>query len=141
MIASIWRNIWCVFAGKKSTLSFTFSLGYWKEIANLLFLVVSACLASHTQSDAICLHKTFAFICRQKYQLHSPLFSGDTAKTCKLPILGTLSMLGYTVTQNDSINLENTLIFICIPKINLSIHFFLSLSIILAFLSGLVHGR
>ena len=35
-IISIWRNIWCYSASKKVTSSFTFSLRYYNDIANLL---------------------------------------------------------------------------------------------------------
>ena len=37
MIVSISRNLSCLFAGNKSTLSFTFSLRYCKDTASLLF--------------------------------------------------------------------------------------------------------
>ena len=43
-----------------------FSLRYCKDIVNWLFLVLWACLATHTQSDTVILQKTFVFICRQK---------------------------------------------------------------------------
>ena len=71
----------------------TFSLRYCKDIANWLFWVLWACLATYTQSDTINLKKTFMFICRQK--INSPCFSGDIVKMCKLVILGILDMSGY----------------------------------------------
>ena len=37
MILSIWRNLWSLFVGKKSTSSFTFSLRYWQDIVNKLY--------------------------------------------------------------------------------------------------------
>ena len=37
MIASTWRNLWCLSAGKKSTLSFTFSLRYSKDLQTSYF--------------------------------------------------------------------------------------------------------
>ena len=80
MIVSIWRNLWCLSSGKKSTSSFTFCLRYSIDIANLLFWVLWVCLATHTQSDTINLKKTSACIFIQKNQLHSPHFSGDIAK-------------------------------------------------------------
>ena len=43
-----------------------FSLGYYKDIVNWLFLVLSACLATYIQSDTIVLQETFVLICRQK---------------------------------------------------------------------------
>ena len=80
MIVSIWRNLWCLSSGKKSTSSFTFCLRYCIDIANLLFWVLWVCLATDTQSDTINLKKTSAFIFIQKSQLHPPHFSGNIAK-------------------------------------------------------------
>ena len=37
MIVSIWRNLWRLSAGEKSTSSFTFSLRYCKELQNFCF--------------------------------------------------------------------------------------------------------
>ena len=66
MIVSMWRNLWRLSIANKSASTFTFSLGCCKDIANLLFWVLWACLATHTQSDTTDMLKTFAFICRQK---------------------------------------------------------------------------
>ena len=44
--------------------SFTLSLRYCKDIIKLLFWVLWACLAMHTQSDTINLQNIFVFICR-----------------------------------------------------------------------------
>ena len=56
----------------------------------------SGYLAMHTQSDTINLLKMFVFYLQTKNQFHTPCFSGDTANICKLIILGTLGMPGYT---------------------------------------------
>ena len=80
---------------QKSSSSLTFSLRYYKDIVNLLFWVLWACLSTRTQSDPINLQKTFVFICRQKINF-SPCFSEDIAKIYKLLILGTLGMPGCT---------------------------------------------
>ena len=74
-------------------------LGYCKDIANLLFSVLWACLATQNQSDTINLKTIFVFIWRQKTQVHSPRFSGDIAKLCKLLILGTLGISGYVLAM------------------------------------------
>ena len=126
-----------------------------QKLANLLFWVIWAYLATHTKNDSINLKKPLFFICKQKinfilhlsleilhgycklfifgasgmpgyahpkwyYQLvesfriylldfsylfiffylffvfiHSPRFTGDIAKICKILILGTLGMSGY----------------------------------------------
>ena len=47
------KHLWCLSTGKKSTPSFMFSLRYCKDIANLLFWLLGACLAMHTQSDTM----------------------------------------------------------------------------------------
>ena len=85
-----WRNFWRLSAAKKSNSFFTFSLRYCKDIANLLFLLIWACLALRTLLTCrkLCVHP------RAKNQLHFPSFSGDTAKIRKL-ILGNLSIPGY----------------------------------------------
>ena len=77
MIASIWRNLWCLSAGKNSTSSFPFSLRYWKDIANLLFWVHWACLAMHTQNDTTNLLKTLIFIFMPKTNFILPFPSWD----------------------------------------------------------------
>ena len=46
-----------------------FSSRYCKDIVNWLFLVLWACLATHTQNDTITLQKTSMFICMQKIDL------------------------------------------------------------------------
>ena len=53
MIVSLWRNLRRLSGGKKSTSFFTFSLTYCKDIANLLFWVLWACLAMYILSDTI----------------------------------------------------------------------------------------
>ena len=63
-----------MFTGKKSTSSFTFSLRYWGDFANLLFWILWTWPAIQNQSDTIWLKKTFVSIC----------FCGDIAKICKL---------------------------------------------------------
>ena len=92
MIASIWRNLQRIFAGKKLTSSFTPFLRYCKDIVNLLFWVLWGCLAMHTQSDTINFHDYL----HAKNQLRPPCSFGDIAKICKLLSLGTLGMPSYT---------------------------------------------
>ena len=96
VLKSIWRDLQCLSPDKKSTLSFAFFLRYCNNITNLLFWVLWAYLPTHKQSDAIKLYKTFVFICRQKNNFIIHIFSGDIAQICKLLILGTLGMPGYT---------------------------------------------
>ena len=68
---------------------------YCKDIVNLLFWVLWACLATHTQSDIYYhLVEHFYVYLQAKNQLHPLWFYGDIAKICKL-ILGTLGMPGY----------------------------------------------
>ena len=84
--------------GKKSTSSFTFFLRYWKDIANLLFRVLWACLALYTQSDAKNLQKGFCVYLQGKNQLHHPYFSGDIANFLFWILWASLTMY----TQNYS---------------------------------------
>ena len=66
-----------------------------EDIAMLLFQVLWACLATHTQSDTINLGQIFLFICRQKSNFIVHVFLEILKRCCKLVILGTLGMLGY----------------------------------------------
>ena len=65
------------------------------DIANLLSWVLWACLTMHTQNYTINLQKTFVYL-QTKNQLHPTCFSGNIPKICKLLVLGTLGMPGYT---------------------------------------------
>ena len=62
MIVSTWRNLWCLSATKNQPHP-SYLL---RDIANLLFWVPWACLATYTQSNIINLKKTFAFVNKQK---------------------------------------------------------------------------
>ena len=62
--------------------------------------------------------ETFCVYLQAENQFHTPCFSGDTAKICKL-ILGSLGV-------PDSINLQKSM-FIYMPKIKRIIHFFLEI--------------
>ena len=53
MIVSIWRNLRRLSAGGKSTSYFRFSLRCCKDIGNLLFWILWACLVTHAQNDSI----------------------------------------------------------------------------------------
>ena len=57
MIIAIWRNLWHLSVRKRSTSSFMLSLRYYKDIVNLLFWVLWACLAMQTQCDTITFRK------------------------------------------------------------------------------------
>ena len=126
MIITIWKNLWRLSVGKRSSSSFIFSLKYYKDIVNLLFWVLWACLATWTQSDTINLKKTFVFICRQNIKFTPPPF---------LEILQRYTNFLFWVpwaclvahTQNESINLQKTSMLICMPKINFINHFFLEI--------------
>ena len=54
---------------QKSTLSLTSFLRYCKEIADLLFLVICACLAIYTLNE-----ETFDVYLQEKNQIHSSRF-------------------------------------------------------------------
>ena len=72
MIITIWKNLWRLSVGKRSSSSFTFSLRYYKDIVNLLFWALWAFMATQSQSHTINLQKTLVFICRQKIYFTLP---------------------------------------------------------------------
>ena len=93
MIVSIWRNLLCLSAGKKSTSSFTFSLRYLKDVFTKLWIwVLLACLALHTKNLLTC-RKDFCVYLQAKKKLHRTCFSGHIAQILKLLILDTLGKL------------------------------------------------
>ena len=69
------------------------SLRYSKDIANLLFWVRWACLA--TTKVILSFEENFCVYLQVKNRFHSPFISGVTAKICKL-ILSALGMPDYT---------------------------------------------
>ena len=96
MIVSIWKNIWCLSAGKKPTSSFAFSLtileGYPK-----LNILVTLCLPGYSHPKWYYqLVENFCVYLQTKNLLHPPCFSGDIGKINKLLISGTLGMASYT---------------------------------------------
>ena len=75
--------------------SFAFSLRYCKDIANLLFMILSEWQATHIQSDTIKLEKILVFICSQKVDF-IPHILEAIAKICELLIFCILGMPGYS---------------------------------------------
>ena len=126
MIIAIWRNLWRLSVGKRSSSSFTFSLRYYKDIVNLLFWVLWACLAKQAQSDTINLWQTFVFICRQKINFISHALLEILQRYANF-LFWVLWTCLVAHTQNDSINLYKTLMFICMQKTNFIIHFILEI--------------
>ena len=70
MIVSLWRNLRRLSAGRKSTSFFTFFLTYCKDIVNMLFWVLYACLAMYTQSDT---HRKILCLSAAKKSTRSPM--------------------------------------------------------------------
>ena len=77
MVLSGCRKLRCLSSCKKSYLSVTSFLKYYKDIANLLLLVLWACLATPTISDSTTLYETLGVSPQTKNQLDSSSFSGD----------------------------------------------------------------
>ena len=96
IIVSVCKKLSCLSACKKSTSSLASFLRYCKEIANLLFWVISACLATHTENDSINLKKSLMFTCKQKINFILPVFLEILQRYCKLVVLGTFNKPGYT---------------------------------------------
>ena len=109
MIKAIWRNLWRLSAGKRSSSPFKFSLRYYKDIVNL-FWVLWACLVRQTQLGKLNF-TPYSFVeILQRYANFWVLWACLVAHI-----------------QNDSINLYRTLMFICMQKINFIIHFILEI--------------
>ena len=94
VLKSTCRKLWCLSACKKST-----SSNFFFDIVKTL----QTCYFGNFGNAWASLLKSFhQFVARfnvylqAKNQLHSPFFSGDIAKICKLLVLGTLYMPSYT---------------------------------------------
>ena len=83
MTVSLWRNLWGLPAVKRSSSSFTFSLQYCKDIVNLLFCILWAYLAKHTQSYILSTCRKLVFI----YQLVENLCLSANKKSISSPML------------------------------------------------------
>ena len=85
---------------KKSTSSFALSLRYCK-----LVILVTLGMTSYAHPKLYCqLVEKFRVYLQAKIPLHTPHFSGDIAKICKL-LVWALWVYLAPHTQNDSINL------------------------------------
>ena len=91
-IVSICSMLSCLSASKKSTSSFIYSLQYCREIANLLFYSVCACLATHLKWQYH-FEETLRFISRQKMNF---IFFAVLQTYCKLVVLGSFGMPSQT---------------------------------------------
>ena len=94
MTLLMWRKLYHLSAGR-SISSITLCLRCCKDSVSLLLWVLRTYLARHTQSDTTNLYKTFVFICRQKINFVPHAFL-EILRICKLLILGTWGMPGYT---------------------------------------------
>ena len=93
-VVSICSMISCLFASKKSTSSFIYFLQYCREMANLLFWSVCACLVTHLKWQHH-FEETLRFIRRQKINFILHIFFVILQRYCKLVVLGTLGMPGF----------------------------------------------
>ena len=87
----IFSKFTCLFACKISTASLT---SFWpcrREIANLLFYVIWACVATNTSNKSINLKKASTFISRQKINFILQILE----RSCELAVFGTLGLSGY----------------------------------------------
>ena len=93
IIVSIWRKLVCLYACKKSTSSFTSFLTYLEEIANLLFWVIWACLATH--KIIVSIKKYLWFLSTGKNQFHPsrfPWYIAKISQTCYFGYFGNGSL-------------------------------------------------
>ena len=130
MIVLIWRNIWCLSSGKKSTSSFPFRLRYCIDIANLLFWVLGYAWL-HTLKVILSTWRKFLHLSSYEKLTSSPTFfwkyCKDNANFLFWVLWACLAVDTKidSISQNDTINLRKTLMFTYMPKINFIIHFFL----------------
>ena len=117
---TIWRNLWCLHAGKKLILSFTFSLRYCK----LVILGTSGMPGYAHPNWYWHLVENFRVYLQPKNQLHPPHFPWDIAMINLLfwvirACLATHSQWYYQLAEN--------FMFICVSKINFIVYFFLGI--------------
>ena len=105
LIVSTYRKTWFWSACKKSSSYLPSFLWFCKDIANLLFWVLWACLAMASKNNGINLLKTLMFIFMQKIKFTPHLFLEILLRYCKLVILGTLGMAHHP-HQNQWYQLE-----------------------------------
>ena len=95
--ASICGKLFCLSVCKKSISSQTFFLRYCRQIPNLLIWVISAFVDTHTHLRwSYQFEETFDVYLKPKNQLHPFFFPEILQIYCKLAILGTLDMPGYS---------------------------------------------
>ena len=82
-------------ACNKSTSSLISFLRYCKEIANLLFWLIWACLATPAWNDTITFMKPSTFMSMEKINFNLHVFLDILQKYFKPVVLGTLGMFGY----------------------------------------------
>ena len=83
MIVLIWRNIWCLSSGKKSTSSFPFRLRYCIDIANLLFWVLGYAWL-HTLKVILSTWRKFLYIAKIMQTSYFEYFGHAWLPTLKL---------------------------------------------------------
>ena len=106
IIVSICRQLSCLFSCKKSTSSLTSFLKYCREIANLLFWVIWACLAQITQLIASKFEEAFDIYLQAKNQLYSSHFPSDIGKILQNLLFWVPWACLATHTQSDTIHLQ-----------------------------------
>ena len=127
MIIAIWRNLWHLSVRKRSLSSFMLSLRYYKDIVNLLFWVLWACLAVQTQRDTITFRKLSFLLGGKKSTSPNPHTFLQILQRYANYSFRVLSACLVAHTQNDSTNLKKIWMFICMPKIYFIFLFFLEI--------------
>ena len=95
ILVSICSKLSCSSPCKKSTALLTSFLTCCREIANLLFWVIWACLATNTYNDCITLKKPSTYISRQNINFILLVFLEILQRYCKLVVFSTLDMSRY----------------------------------------------
>ena len=115
MIIAIWRNLWRLSVGKRSSSSFTFSFRYYKDIVNLFLNTLST--YGYANPKWYCqLVEDFRVYLQAKNQFHPHFW-----RYCK-DMLTYFEYFGHAWLHTLKMIVS---MFICMPKINLSFTSFL----------------
>ena len=125
MIVSIWRNLWYLSAGQKSSSFFLFSLRYCRYCELVILGILGKPVYAHCKWYYHSV-ENFCIYLRAKTQRNPPCLSGDIAKYVNFLFWILWTCLAMH-TQNHNMNLYKTLMFLCMPKINFISYFFLEI--------------
>ena len=117
MIVSIWRNLWCLQAVKKSTSSLTFSLGYCKDIVQTCHFGNFGNASLHTYKVIPTTCTKLLFLSPGRKSISSCMIFWRYYKDMQTPYFGYFGHV-WLLTTKMIVSTGH------IPKINFIIYFF-----------------